>query len=114
LVYGGGTGIRACLGRWNGRFATGTDGGVRPYTGAWLRPFGSAQGRHRWTGEGARPHTSRAACVRSYSLVRLRLRCTGLRFAGQDSAAFFDALPEVGIGGLPPAADIVRDAMLQH
>ena len=77
-------------------------------------PLRLRSGQASLDGRGARPHTSRAACVRSYSLVRLRLRCTGLRFAGQDSAAFFDALPEVGIGGLPPAADIVRDAMLQH
>jgi len=41
-----------CGGRGHGRFATGTDEGVRPYTCAWLRL--------RWTGESARPHPGRA------------------------------------------------------
>jgi hypothetical protein len=83
-------GSRGGVGSLHGRFATGTDEGVRPYTCAGLRL--------RWTGESARPHTFLADGGCSH--MCLLGGSTGRGFSGQDSGAFFAVFPEVGIRGL--------------
>jgi hypothetical protein len=68
----------------HGRFATGTDEGVRPYTGARLR--------RRWTGKSARPHTVLAGV----SLHRLGLVLASGPLAGGTACGRFGFL---NVGG---------------